>query len=41
MKNGGTLFALVCGGLLVYFLAQSLKPSAGAVESVINTGVGQ
>jgi hypothetical protein len=39
--NAGTIFALIGGGLLIYFLAQSLKSSAGVVQGVVNTGVGQ
>ncbi len=36
--NTGTLFALACGGLLLYFLTQALKPASGAVQNVFNTG---
>ena len=36
--NAGTWFALIGGGLLIYFFAQSLSNATGAVQSAINTG---
>jgi hypothetical protein len=37
-NNAGTWFALIGGGLLIYFLAQSLSNAGGMVQSAINTG---
>jgi hypothetical protein len=33
--NTGTIFALVCGGLLIYFLAQSVKNMGGVVQNTV------
>ena len=37
-NNAGTWFAIIGGGLLVFFLARSLSNASGAVQSAINTG---
>jgi len=37
-NNAGTWFAIIGGGLLIYFLAQSLSNASGMVQGAINTG---
>jgi hypothetical protein len=38
-NTAGTWFAIIGGGLLIYFLAQALSKSGSMISSTINSGV--